>query len=62
MNTHSYEMPTTMRTTVRVIPEKRYLTESMEEIKVAIEVEGVLHNRQAHPDPAIDIIFLVDNG
>jgi transposase-like protein len=58
----SITMPTTIRAAVRIFPETKLLTNDYQEIKVAIEVEGVLHNREALPDTTVDIIFVVDNG
>jgi hypothetical protein len=55
-------MPTTIRAAVRIFPETKLLVGDYQEINVAIEVEGVLHNREALPDTIVDIIFVVDNG
>ncbi|KAI8935534.1 hypothetical protein NX059_008104 [Plenodomus lindquistii] len=58
----SRELPTTLQATVRVFPEKRVLTADIEEIDVAIDVEGVLHNRKTLRDTAVDAILVIDNG
>jgi hypothetical protein len=55
-------VPTTLRAAVRVFPETKILTKDYEEFNVAVEVEGVLHNRHLLSDMTIDIIFIVDNG
>jgi hypothetical protein len=55
-------MPTTLRAAIRLFPEVRILTAEVQEFSVAIEVEGVLQNRNALPNETIDVVFLVDNG
>jgi hypothetical protein len=55
-------MPTTLRVAVRVFPEVKILTEDVQELNVAVDIEGVLHNRKPLPDTTIDVIFVVDNG
>lgn len=55
-------IPTTLRAAVRVIPETKILTEDVQEFSIAVDVEGVLHNRQPLPDTTIDVVFVVDNG
>ena len=55
-------LPTTLRAAVRMFPEARVLTETVQEFSVAIEVEGVLHNRRDHLHAGIDVIFIIDNG
>jgi len=55
-------LPTTLRAAVRLFPEVKLLTEEYQDIGVAIEIEGVLHNRKPLPDTGIDVIFVVDNG
>jgi hypothetical protein len=55
-------MPTTMRAAVRVFPEVKILIEDIQEISIAVDIEGVLHNRKPLPDITIDVIFVVDNG
>jgi len=55
-------VPTTLRAAIRVFPEVKVLTEDVEEFTVAIDIEGVLHNRKPLPETTIDVIFLVDNG
>lgn len=48
---------------VRVIPEIKVLTQDEEQtFWVAVEVEGVQHNRCPLPDQSIDVIFLVDTA
>jgi hypothetical protein len=53
---------TTLRAAVKTIPEVKVLTEERQEFTVAIELEGVLHNRNPLPDTSLDVIFLIDNG
>jgi hypothetical protein len=55
-------MPTTLRAAVRVFPEVKILSEDIQEISIAVDIEGVLHNRKPLPDTTIDVIFVVDNG
>ena len=55
-------LPTTLRAAVRLFPEVKVLTEEVQEITIAVDIEGVLHNRRPLADDAIDMIFLVDNG
>jgi len=55
-------LPTTLRAAVRLFPEVKLLTEDYQDIGVAIEIEGVLHNRKPLHDTGIDVIFVVDNG
>lgn len=55
-------IPTTLRAAVRVFPETKILTEDFQEFSVAVDVEGVLHNRRLLPDTTIDVVFVVDNG
>jgi hypothetical protein len=48
---------------VRVIPELKVLTTEEEQtFWVAIEVEGILHNRRALSDLGIDVVLLIDNS
>ncbi|KAF1941308.1 hypothetical protein EJ02DRAFT_423145 [Clathrospora elynae] len=56
------ELPTTLRAAVRVFPEVKILTKDVQEFSVAVDIEGVLHNRKPLPDTSIDVIFVVDNG
>ncbi|KAF1845143.1 uncharacterized protein K460DRAFT_337025 [Cucurbitaria berberidis CBS 394.84] len=56
------KIPTTLRAAVRIFPEIKVLTEDLQEYSVAVDVEGVLHNRKPLPDTTIDVIFVVDNG
>jgi hypothetical protein len=55
-------MPTTLRAAVRVFSEVKLLTDDVQEINIAVDIEGVLHNRKPLPDTTIDVIFVVDNG
>jgi hypothetical protein len=55
-------LPTTLRTAIRVFPEVKVLTADIQDFSVAIEIEGVLSNRNALSDGTVDVIFLVDNG
>ena len=55
-------IPTTIRAAVRIFSETKLLVNNYQEMNIAIEVEGVLHNREALPDSTVDIIFVVDNG
>ena len=55
-------VPSTLRAAIRVFSEVKVLTEDVEEFTIAIDIEGVLHNRKPLPDTNIDVIFLVDNG
>ncbi|KAF2749653.1 hypothetical protein M011DRAFT_475007 [Sporormia fimetaria CBS 119925] len=48
---------------VRIIPEVKLLGADEEQTMwIAVEVEGVLHNRRALSDKTIDVIMLVDNA
>ena len=48
---------------VRMIPEIKILSSEEEQsFWVAIEVEGVQHNKRRFSDPGIDVIFLIDNA
>ncbi|KAI4698761.1 hypothetical protein J4E81_005372 [Alternaria sp. BMP 2799] len=51
-----------LRNARKLFPEVKLLTEEYQDIGVAIEIEGVLHNRKPLPDTGIDVIFVVDNG
>lgn len=55
-------MPTTLRAAMRIFPEVKVLTGGLREMLVAVEVEGVLHNRTAFPSDTVDVVFIVDNG
>jgi hypothetical protein len=55
-------MPTTLRAAVRLFSEVKILTQDIQEISIAVDIEGVLHNRKLLPDTTIDVIFVVDNG
>lgn len=54
--------PTTVRASVRILTQVRILTEEPQDVDVAVEVEGTLHNRSAAPHTTIDVIFVMDNG
>jgi hypothetical protein len=53
---------TTLRAAVRIIPEAKSLTEERQDLTVAVELEGVLHNCSPLPKTSLDVIFVVDNG
>jgi hypothetical protein len=55
-------MPTTLRAAVRLFSEVKILTQDIQEITIAVDIEGVLHNRKPLFDATIDVIFVVDNG
>ena len=55
-------MPTTLRAAVRLFSEVKILTQEVQEISIAVDIEGVLHNRKPLRDTSIDVIFVVDNG
>ncbi|RAR00933.1 hypothetical protein DDE82_006923 [Stemphylium lycopersici] len=55
-------LPTTLRAAVRLFPEVKVLRKEVQEITIAVDIEGVLHNRRLLADDAIDVIILVDNG
>ena len=55
-------IPTTLQAAIRMFPQFKVLTEDQQEISVAIEIEGVLHNRTTLPSMTVDVIFVVDNG
>lgn len=55
--------PTILKAAVKVLPEVTLLTsEDSQDFWVAVEIEGVLHNRRALEDTSIDLVFVVDNG
>jgi hypothetical protein len=56
------EMPTTLRAVIRMFPEFKVLTSGLQDMTVAVEVEGVLHNRSTSPFVTVDVVFIVDNG
>jgi hypothetical protein len=59
----SSDLPTTLKAVVRVLPETKVLkSENHQDFWIAVEVEGVLHNRRALHDPSLDIVILIDNG
>tara|TARA_R110002003_G_scaffold70_19_gene6510 strand:+ start:5401 stop:5844 length:444 start_codon:yes stop_codon:yes gene_type:complete len=55
-------MPTTLRAAIRIFPQAKQLREDLQEINIAVEVEGVLHNRQTLVNATVDVVFVVDNG
>lgn len=63
-SSESVDLPTTLKTVVRVLPEIKILNPEgdHQEFWVAVEVEGVLHNRRALHDPSLDVVILIDNG
>lgn len=57
------KLPTTLRAAVRVFPEIVQLSQhEHDEFWIAVEVEGILHNRILLPDSTIDVIVVVNNG
>jgi hypothetical protein len=52
----------TLAAAVKITPEVKLLTENEEVFWVAIEVEGVLHNRRPLSYQAVDVVFVVDNA
>ena len=58
----SSTLPTTLRAAMRMFTEVKVLSEDVHEFHVAVEIEGVLHNRKLLPDTTIDVIFIVDNA
>jgi hypothetical protein len=55
-------LPTTLKAAIRVFPEVKILSEDLQEFSIAIEIEGVLHNRSALTCTTVDMVFVVDNG
>ncbi|KAF2036586.1 hypothetical protein EK21DRAFT_51494 [Setomelanomma holmii] len=55
-------LPSTLRAAIRIFPEAKRLSDDLQNISIAVEVEGVLHNRQALKNTTVDVIFVVDNG
>ncbi|KAL1801343.1 hypothetical protein ACET3X_001685 [Alternaria dauci] len=62
LSSSSSLLPTTLRAVIRVFPEEKLVTEEVQELSVAIDIEGVLYNRKPLPDTGIDVIFVIDNG
>ena len=63
LSSASSSLPTTLKAVVRVLPETKVLkSEDQQDFWIAVEVEGVLHNRRALHDPSLDIVILIDNG
>ena len=59
----SSDLPTTLKAVVRILSETKVLkSEDHQDFLVAIEVEGVLHNRRDSHDSSLDIVILIDNG
>ena len=52
----------TLAATVKITPEIKLLTQEDETFWVAVEVEGVLHNKRPVSDPAIEVVFVIDNA
>lgn len=55
-------LPTTLRAAATIFTSKKVLNAETEEIDVAIDIEGMLHNGRSLPETSLDIIFVVDNG
>lgn len=55
-------LPTTLRAAIRLFPDAKMLTEDVQEVTVAIDIEGTLHNQRSLSETAIDVVFVVDNG
>lgn len=59
----SGECASVLAAAIKIIPEVKMLGPQDEQtFWVAVEVEGVLHNRRALSEQRIDVIFLVDNS
>jgi hypothetical protein len=59
----SYTSASVLAAGVRIIPETKILsTEEEQTFWIAVEVEGVQHNRRALADQSIDVVFLIDNA
>ncbi|EMD93508.1 hypothetical protein COCC4DRAFT_58864 [Bipolaris maydis ATCC 48331] len=55
-------LPNTLRAAIRLFPDAKVLTEDVQEVTVAIDIEGTLHNQRSLSETAIDVVFVVDNG
>ncbi|KAL5118927.1 hypothetical protein ACEQ8H_003250 [Pleosporales sp. CAS-2024a] len=55
-------MPTLVQPSIRICPEFKLLTEHVQDFTIAIEIEGVLHNRTKLSCATLDVVFIVDNG
>lgn len=55
-------LPTTLKAAIRIFPEVKILSEDVQEFSIAVEIEGVLHNRNALSCVTIDVVFVIDNG
>ncbi|EUC35165.1 hypothetical protein COCCADRAFT_35269 [Bipolaris zeicola 26-R-13] len=55
-------LPTTLRAAIRLFPDAKVLTENVQEVTVAIDIEGTLYNQRSLSETAIDVVFVVDNG
>lgn len=55
-------LPTTLRAAISLFPDAKVLADDVQEVTVAIDIEGVLHNRRLLPETTIDVVFVVDNG
>jgi hypothetical protein len=57
------DLPTTMKAVIRILPEVKVLKmEDHQDFWVAVEIEGLLHNRRILHDANLDIVILIDNG
>ncbi|KAF2020822.1 hypothetical protein BU24DRAFT_469605 [Aaosphaeria arxii CBS 175.79] len=53
----------TLNPSVRIIPECKVLKGDAEQtFWLAVEVEGMIHNRKMYPDNRLDLIILIDNA
>lgn len=52
----------TVAATVKITPEVKLLTKEDQTFWIAIEVEGVLHNKRTLSDQAVDVVFIIDNA
>ncbi|KAF2706945.1 hypothetical protein K504DRAFT_470937 [Pleomassaria siparia CBS 279.74] len=56
-------LPTTLKASIRIVSEVKLLsTQHSEEFWVAVEIEGMLHNRRPLQDTSLDFVFVIDNG
>ncbi|PVI04097.1 hypothetical protein DM02DRAFT_586576 [Periconia macrospinosa] len=59
---HNPELVSVLKAGIRIIPEDKILNnEDVQDMWVAVEVEGMCHNRQRLADESIDVAFIVDN-
>jgi hypothetical protein len=52
---------TILRAAVGIIPEAKGLMEERQDLTVAVELEGVLHNCSPLPNKSLNVTFVVDN-